>query len=182
MEDPNQNDLHQYHSRQSIQWYFHLAMPQFMTADVVLVLHQLFSQQLSYETGIMTCRNQNPWEDCGKVLSRLTTIDFEASSTNTEAPLSSNVEHVVKTITTKCKSLAHTAEAAQEARKHQFTMMDHLVWVACFSQSHQMMNVVFVSDCMLIPIMRYAIEHFVMTNLSSFSSEQYFAACTSKCW
>jgi hypothetical protein len=40
-------------------------------------------------------------------------------------PLSNNVEHIVKTITTKCKSLAHTAEATQDARKHQFTMMDH---------------------------------------------------------
>ena len=29
-----------------IQQYFHSAMPQFMTADVVLVLHQLFSLQL----------------------------------------------------------------------------------------------------------------------------------------
>ena len=46
-----------------IQQYFCLAMPQFMTVDVVLVLHQSFSQQLSYETGIMTCRNQNPQED-----------------------------------------------------------------------------------------------------------------------
>ena len=98
-----------------------------MTADIVLVLHQLFSQRLSYETGIVTCRNQNPREDFGKVLSRLTTKDFEASSTNTEALLSSNVEHVVKTITTRCKSLAHTAEAAQKASKHQFTMLDTLV-------------------------------------------------------
>ena len=60
-----------------IQRYFCLALPQFMTADVVLVLHQLFSQQLSYKTGIMTCRNQNPWEDFGKMLSRLTSKDFE---------------------------------------------------------------------------------------------------------
>ena len=43
-----------------IQRYFCLVMPQFTTADVVLVLHQLFSQQLSYKTGIMTCWNQNP--------------------------------------------------------------------------------------------------------------------------
>ena len=108
-----------------IQRYFRLAMPQFMTADVVLVLHQLFSRQLSYETGIMTCRNQNPREDIRKTLSRLTPKDFQLPSTNSEQPLSNNVEHIVKTITTKCKSLAHTAEAAQDARRHQFTMMDH---------------------------------------------------------
>ena len=100
-------------------------MPQFITADVVLVLHQLFSRQLSYETGIMTCRNQNPREDFRRTLSRLTTKDFETPAANSEQPLSNNVEHIVKTITTKCKSLAHTAEATQDARKHQFTMMDH---------------------------------------------------------
>ncbi len=59
------------------------------------------------------------------MLSRLTTKDFELPSTNSELPLSNNVERIVKTITTKCKSLAHTAEAAQDARRHQFTMMDH---------------------------------------------------------
>jgi hypothetical protein len=69
-----------------IQRYFRLAMPQFMTADVVSVLYQLFSQQLSYETGIMTCWNQNPREDFGQMLSRLTSKDFEIPSTNPECP------------------------------------------------------------------------------------------------
>ena len=85
-----------------IQRYFRLAMPQFMTADVVLVLHQIFSQQLSYKIGIMTCRNQIPQEDLAKMLSRLTTKDFEIASTNPECPLSSNIEHIVKSITIKC--------------------------------------------------------------------------------
>ena len=59
------------------------------------------------------------------MLSQLTTKDFESHATNFEQNLRNNVEHIVKTITTKCKSLAHTAEAAQDARRHQFTMMDH---------------------------------------------------------
>jgi hypothetical protein len=73
----------------------------------------------------MACRNQNPQEDLGNMLSGLTTKDFEIPSTNPERPLSSNIEHIVKSITTKCKSLGHTAEAAQDTRKHQFAMMDH---------------------------------------------------------
>jgi hypothetical protein len=73
----------------------------------------------------MTCRNQNPREDFGKMLSRLTTKDFELPATNSKQTLSNNVEHIVKTIMTKCNSLAHTAEAAQDARRHQFMMMDH---------------------------------------------------------
>jgi hypothetical protein len=108
-----------------IQQYFWLAMPQFMTADVVLVLYEIFSRQLSFKTRIITCRNQNPQEDLGNMLSRLTTKDFEIPSTNPECPLSSNIERIVKSITTKCKSLGHTAKAAQDTRKHQFAMMDH---------------------------------------------------------
>ena len=73
----------------------------------------------------MTCQNQNPQEDFGKMLSRLTSKDFEMPSTNPECPLGNNVEHIVRSITTKCKSLGHTAEVAQDARKHQFAMMDH---------------------------------------------------------
>jgi hypothetical protein len=73
----------------------------------------------------MTCRNQNPREDLGKILSRLAAEDFENTSTNPEHPLSSNIEHIVKSITTKCKSLGHSAKAAQDSRKHQFAMMDH---------------------------------------------------------
>ena len=69
--------------------------------------------------------NVHAREDFRKTLSRLTPKDFQLPSTNSEQPLSNNVEHIVKTITTKCKSLAHTAEAAQDARRHQFTMMDH---------------------------------------------------------
>ena len=59
------------------------------------------------------------------MLSQLTSKDFEIPPTNPECPLSSNIEHIVRSITTKCISLGHTAEAAQDARKHQFSMSDH---------------------------------------------------------
>ena len=48
--------------------------------------------------------------------------DFEEASANTEPPANRDVENIVRSITTKCKSLGHTA---QDARKHQFAMMDH---------------------------------------------------------
>jgi hypothetical protein len=108
-----------------IQRYFRLAMPQFMTADVVLVLHQIFSRQISFETGVMTCRNQKSSNEFTKSLCQVSPKDFEEASKNTEQPANSNVENIVRSITTKCKSLGHTAEAAQDARKRQFAMMDH---------------------------------------------------------
>ena len=59
------------------------------------------------------------------MLSQLTPKDFDIPSMNPEHPLGNNVEHIVRSITTKCKSLGHTAEVAQDARKHQFALMDH---------------------------------------------------------
>jgi hypothetical protein len=73
----------------------------------------------------MTCRNHNSGGNFGKMLSRLTSKDFGSSLSNSECQTNSNVEHIVKSITTKCKSLGHTTEASQDARKHQFAMMDH---------------------------------------------------------
>jgi hypothetical protein len=70
-------------------------------------------------------QESEPMRRLRKNLSRRTTKDFEIPSTNPERPLSSNMEHIVKAITIKCKSLSHTAEAAQDARNHQFAMMDH---------------------------------------------------------
>jgi len=48
-----------------IQRYLRLVMPQFMTPAVILDLHQMFPQQMSYETGVMTCRNQQNGRDFG---------------------------------------------------------------------------------------------------------------------
>ena len=66
---PKQNRATPISLKSCIQRYFQLAMSQFMTADVVLVLHQIFSRQISYETGVMTCRNQTSNNECAKSLS-----------------------------------------------------------------------------------------------------------------
>ena len=108
-----------------IQRYLQLAMPQFMTADVELVLHQLFSHQISFETGIMTCRNQHSGDFFAKMLGQLTLKGFERSLLNPENLMNDNIEHIVKSITTKCRYLGHTTKASQDARKHQFVMMDY---------------------------------------------------------
>ncbi len=92
-----------------IQRYFYLAMPQFMTADVVLVLHQIFSHQISLKKGVMTCRNQKSSNQFTKSLCQVSPEDFQEASASTEPPANSNVENIVRSITTKCKSLGHTA-------------------------------------------------------------------------
>ena len=86
-----------------------------MTAEVILVLHQMFTQKILYENGVMTCRNQQNGHDFGKTLSKVTAKYFEDAAKNTEHITNNNVQQVVKSITTKCKSLGHTAEAAKDA-------------------------------------------------------------------
>jgi hypothetical protein len=74
-----------------------------MTPDVVLILHQMFSYQISFETGVMTCRNQKSGNDFGKSLTRVTPKDFEESASNPDhaMTMNSSVQHIIMSNTTK---------------------------------------------------------------------------------
>ena len=111
--------------KQLIQRYLRLAMPQFMTPEVILVLHHMYSRQLSYESGVMTCRNKHNDSNFISTIRTLRARDFEEREGNRNPQRNPRVESVIKSITTSCKSMAHTAEAAADARKKQFAMMDH---------------------------------------------------------
>ena len=100
-------------------------MPQFMTAEVVLVLHHIFSRQISFDTGIMTCRNKHGSRDFTRQINSLKSSDFEESEDRPDPRSNCHVNSVIESITTSCKSLGHTAEAAGAARRRQFSMMDY---------------------------------------------------------
>ena len=63
----------------------------------------------------MTCRNQISQDNFGRSLTGVTVKDFEHSSSNPDHATKDNAEHIVKSITTQCKSLGHTTEASQDA-------------------------------------------------------------------
>lgn len=100
-------------------------MPQFMTAEVVLVLHHIFSRQVSFDTGIMTCRNKHGSRNFTAKINSLKSSDFEENKDRPDPRSNQDVNSVVESITTSCKSLGHTAEAAGAARQRQFAMMDY---------------------------------------------------------
>ena len=102
------------------QRYFRLAMPQFMRGDVVLVLGHMHGRILTYKSGVMICRSQKNGVSLGETLSKFTTKDFSANGSNNQA-----MDTLLKTVTTSCRALGHTPEAAQFARKCYFSMMDH---------------------------------------------------------
>lgn len=60
-----------------------------------------------------------------KMLGQLTLQVVSSSPSHAEHPMNNNIEHIGKAIIQKCKSLGHTTEASQDAKKHQFVMIDH---------------------------------------------------------
>jgi hypothetical protein len=124
MGGPNQKRRTKVSKDKIIKRYTRLAMPQFMTAEVILVLHHIFSRQKSFETGIMTCRNKHGSENFTKRINALRSSDFDDNEGRQDPCSDHRVNSVIKSITTSCKSLGYTAEAAAAARRRQFAMMD----------------------------------------------------------
>ena len=102
-----------------IQRYFNTAMCQFQRGDVILVLEHMFGRQMSYKSGVMTCRNIINGVPLGETLAAMTADDFHPDST------SPNFQAFMKGVSTSCKALGYTPEAAQFARRCCFALSDY---------------------------------------------------------
>ncbi len=60
-----------------IQVYMRLSLEQFMEGPTILVMNHIYNRQLSYKTGVMTCRSTVDGVPLGEKLSTLSTEDFE---------------------------------------------------------------------------------------------------------
>ena len=102
------------------QRYFRLAMPQFMRGDVIAVLAHMYGRLLSFKSGVMTCRSIINGKSIGETLADFTKEDFANEDSSNPA-----MNVLLKSINTSCRALAHTPEAAKQARKRYFSFMDH---------------------------------------------------------
>ena len=68
----------------------------------------------------MTCRSQINGVSLGETLSKITIDDFSDTGSMNQA-----TEILLKGITTSCRALGHTPEAAKFARKCYFSLIDH---------------------------------------------------------
>eukprot|EP00956_Cyclotella_meneghiniana_P030551 scaffold77192_cov37-Cyclotella_meneghiniana.AAC.5 len=115
-----------------IQRYFRTAMSQFMRSDVILVLHHMYSRQLSFRSGVMTCRSSVNGKSVGETLAEYSILDFERNMSTVDSSNqndSSNMNPtptntLMKAISTLCKSLGFTDHAAKEGRQKHFSVMD----------------------------------------------------------
>jgi hypothetical protein len=107
-----------------IQLYFRLSLSQFMEGPTMLVMNHIYNRQMSYMSGVMTCRLSVDGVPLGERLSTLSTEDLEKVDEHNFDTLDSNTKDFLKAVKTSCQSGGHLEEAAKYARQKCFAMLD----------------------------------------------------------
>jgi hypothetical protein len=107
-----------------IQVYMRLSLEQFMEGPTILVMNHIYNRQMSYKTGVMTCRSSIDGIPLGEKLSTLSTEDFEQINDNNNDDLNATTKSFLRAISTTCKAMGHTEQAAKDARRRCFAMLD----------------------------------------------------------
>jgi hypothetical protein len=108
-----------------IQLYLRLSLTQFMEGPTILVMNHIYNRQLSYISGVMTCRSTVNGVSLGEKLSKLTFQYLEKVQANNTDNLHENTKRLFKAISTSCKAMGHTAEVAKYARCCCFAMLEY---------------------------------------------------------
>jgi hypothetical protein len=97
-----------------------------MEDPTILELNHIYNRQMSYISGVMTCRSVVNGVSLGEKLSKLTVQDLEEVEGANKDHLSKNTqEDLLKAIKTSCKAIRHTDEAVKYARRCCFAMLDY---------------------------------------------------------
>jgi hypothetical protein len=91
-----------------IQLYLWLSLTQFMEGPTILVINHIYNRQMSYVSGVMTCRSTGNGVSLGEKLSKLTVEDLELVQKNNTDNLHENRKGLLKAISTSCKAMGHT--------------------------------------------------------------------------
>jgi hypothetical protein len=98
-----------------IQLYLQFSLTQFIEGPTILVMNHIYNRQLSYISGVMTCRSIVNGVSLGEKLSKLTVQDLEKVQENNTDNLRDNTKRLLKAISMSCKAMGHTDEAAKYA-------------------------------------------------------------------
>ena len=113
-------------SASCLQHYMRLSLNQFMRPDFILVCYQLLCRSKSYTTGLIKCRSECKGVQLAERLSAMTVEQLQRACEIMTSSLDGNSDNRVsdndcvsflKSVTTSCKVLGHTTEAAKDARK-----------------------------------------------------------------
>ena len=113
--------------------YCRLSLKQFMRPDFILVCYHILCRNASFKTGLIKCKSDFQGNSLTEKLSQMSVHDLKEASTmlsnnqqdnESDGGEQSFAGSFLKSITTMCKVLGHTKEAAQEARKKVYAMTD----------------------------------------------------------
>jgi hypothetical protein len=99
-----------------IQVCMHLSLGQFVEGQTILLMNHIYNRQMSYKTKVMTCRLSIDGIPLGEKLSTLSTEDFEQIKDNNNDNLNATTKYFFKAISTSCRAMGHTEQAAKDAR------------------------------------------------------------------
>jgi hypothetical protein len=107
-----------------IQRYARLANKEFLRGDTILVLHHIFGRQLSFKSGVITCRSNVGGTSMGERFANLTERELRTALQNDASQQNEDSQQLIRGISTSCRALGHTPEAAQHARRNGFAYQD----------------------------------------------------------
>ena len=102
-----------------------LSLRQFVEGPTILVMKHIYNRQMSYKRGVMICRSTVDGTPLGEKLSTLSMSDLEKINDNKTNHLNANTKSLMSTISTSCRAMGHTEEAAKYARRCCFALLDH---------------------------------------------------------
>jgi hypothetical protein len=105
-----------------IQVYMQLLLRHFMEGPIILVMNHIYKRQMSYKSRVMTCRSSVDGVPLGEKLFTLTMEDLEKVNDNNTDRLDATTKGLLKGISTSCRAMGHTEEAAKYARQCCFAM------------------------------------------------------------
>jgi hypothetical protein len=83
-----------------IQLYRRISLTQFMKGPTILVMNHIYNRQMSYISGVMTCRSTVNGVSLGEKLSKSTVEDLELVQENNTDNLHKNTKGLLKAIST----------------------------------------------------------------------------------
>jgi hypothetical protein len=108
-----------------IQMYMQLLLQQFMEGPSILVMNHIYNRQMLYKSGVMTCRSNVDGVSLGEKLSTLSVENLAKLDDNNADRLDAATKGLLKAISTSCRAMGHTKEAAKYARQCCFAMLDY---------------------------------------------------------
>ena len=115
--------------------YMRLSLKQFMRSDFILVCYHLLCRMSSYTTGLIKCKSNYRGAPLAEKISQLTSREVENAANdltmaqqqqenNGTSNNSNCASAFLKSVTTSCKVLGHTTEAAKDARRKTYSMTE----------------------------------------------------------